>query len=122
MAGTSRSPLTGSRAYRLFKWSAIWMGLVVTFLALIVPLHDRIESNDIARLAFRVAGGCLGVVGAFAAFIIFFGMLIYLFRYDTSATKTKILWLVLFLATAWFGSSIYFWAVYRRQVHQAAWL
>ena len=92
------------------------MGLVAAFLMLILPMRDRIESDEIAKPVFQVLGACLGVVGAFAALIIFFGMLIYLFRHDNSHTKMKVLWLLVFFATAWFGSTVYFWAVYRTQV------
>jgi hypothetical protein len=119
MDAESQSRLKSSRACVLFRWSAIWMGLVFAFLVLIVLMHDRIESNAIAKPVFQVLGACLGVVGAFAGLIIFFGMLIYLFRHDSSPTRMKVLWLLAFFVTAWFGSSVYFWAVYRRQVcHQ----
>jgi len=64
----------------------------------------------------RIAGACLGGVGAFAVLIIFFGMLLYLFRCDRSSTRMKILWLFIFFLTAWFGSSLYFFVAYQRQV------
>jgi hypothetical protein len=61
-----------------------------------------------------VVGGLFGIVGAFTGLTIFFGMLVYLFRWDHSSSK--LLWLTVFLLTAWFGSSLYFFFVYRKHV------
>jgi hypothetical protein len=49
-----------------------------------------------------------------AGIVIFLGMLAHLFLLDRSSWK--LLWLILFLFTACFGSSIYFFAVYRNQI------
>jgi hypothetical protein len=61
-------------------------------LALVVPTYDLIATRPLELLAILVIGGCLGVVGSGAGFTIVFGMLAYLFRYDQSSLKSKIMW------------------------------
>jgi membrane-bound metal-dependent hydrolase YbcI (DUF457 family) len=68
------------------------------------------------RVALPVILGCLGFVGSFAGMIIFFGMLAYLLKCDRSPRIWKTLWLIVFLLGWCFGASLYFFAVYRRQV------
>ena len=115
-----RTYLESSRAYTLFRFSAWWMVLLAGFLIMMVSVYDRIFSNDVTRTVFQVLGGCLGIVGAFAGLVIFFGMLIYMFLCDPSSGGRKTLWLLAFFFTAWFGSSLYFFLVYRKQVPQRA--
>ena len=108
--------LESKRAYILFRYSAWWTTLVAGFLAIVAPSYGRIASNNFALMTVQAVGACLGVVGAFAGLIIFFGMLAYLFRRDRSSVKRKSLWLAIFFLTALFESSLYFFLVYRRQV------
>jgi MFS family permease len=88
-------------------------------LALIVsialtPLFDTINADVVTRIGFQSISACVGVAGTIAGMLLFFGMLAYLLLLDRSSWK--IAWLILFLFTACFGSSIYFFAVYRKQL------
>jgi len=61
----------------------------------------------------------LGVLGAPASMVILFGMMAFCLSEDNSSTSTKILWFVFFFFTAPFGTAVYFFGVYRKQVHAA---
>jgi len=63
-----------------------------------------------------VLGGALGVAGALASLIIWFGMVAFCLREDRSPLSTKIFWFILFFATGSFGAAAYFFMVYRKQV------
>jgi len=91
--------------------------LGLMFLIAFTPVYDAITANTTGRIGFQVIGGCVGIIGAPAGIVIFLGMLAYLFLFDR--TSWKLLWVIVFLFTAWFGSSIYFLAVYRKQVAHA---
>jgi hypothetical protein len=80
----------------------------------LTPMYDAITANATTRLGFQVIGGFVGVLSSVAGIVIFLGMLAHLFLLDRSSWK--LLWLILFLFTACFGSSIYFFAVYRNQI------
>jgi hypothetical protein len=108
--------LESTRAYTLFRNSAWWTSILAGYLLVLIPMYGRIASNDIALTVTRVVGACLGVVGALAGLTIFFGMLLHLLRCDRSSAMRKILWITVFFFTAWFGSSLYFFVVYRRHV------
>ena len=90
------------------------MMAVLLFLAVVAMAYDRTASSGLSRLSLQVLGGLFGIVGAFTGLIIFLGMLVYLFRWEDSSSK--LLWVTVFLLTAWFGSSLYFFVVYRRQM------
>jgi hypothetical protein len=92
------------------------MAVVALYLAIMVTLYNPSTSNNFTRNNFRVIGGCVGVIGAFAGWIIFVGMLVHLFQRDGPSTRRRVLWLVAFFFTACFGSSLYYFVVYRRQV------
>jgi hypothetical protein len=85
-------------------------------LFMLSPWFQQTEAVPQARLALQVFGGALGLVGAPASLIIWFGMAVFCVREDRSRLSTKIFWFVLFFATAWFGSAAYFFSVYRKQV------
>jgi hypothetical protein len=51
-----------------------------------------------------------------AALYILVGMICYWVRFDTSGRFNKTVWFVLFLVAAWYGASLYYFAVYRRQL------
>lgn len=108
------SRLCGRTAYRVFRFAAWWTAAVALFLVVLLASYENTASNELLRITFQVLGGILGCVGAFAGIIIFFGMLTYLLRLDHSSRK--VFWLLMFLATAWFGSALYFFTVYRKQV------
>ena len=88
--------------------------LALIVLIALTPLFDTITANIVTRIGFQIISACVGVVGTIAGMVLFVGMLAYLFLLDRSSWK--IVWLIVFLFTAWFGSSIYFFAVYRKQV------
>jgi hypothetical protein len=89
--------------------------LALIVLIALTPLFDTITANIVTRIGFQIISACVGVVGTIAGMVLFVGMLAYLFLLDRSS-PWKIAWLIVFLFTAWFGSSIYFFAVYRKQV------
>jgi len=88
--------------------------LLIVFVIALTPAYEVIMSNAFPRIAFQVISGCIGAIGALAGMVLFLGMLGHLFLLDQSSWK--LLWLIVFLFTACFGSSIYFFTVYKRQV------
>jgi hypothetical protein len=96
------------------SWVVILVGLFMLFL--VSPWSKRVEAIPPAKLALQVVGIGLGVVGALASLIIWFGMIAFCLREDKSSLAAKIFWFVLFFVAAWFGSAAYFFRVYRRQV------
>jgi hypothetical protein len=103
------------KAYRAFRFAAWCMiPLALIFLILLTPIFDTITSNFATRVGFQLISAVVGVLGTVGGMMLFFGMLAYLFCVDRS--PWKLLWLIVFLVTAWFGSSIYFFTVYRKQV------
>jgi hypothetical protein len=76
----------------------------------LTPLYDTIN----ARVATRIISGCILVSGTVAGIVLLLGMLAYLFLLD--GVSWKFGWLIVFLFTTCIGSSIYFFAVYRKQV------
>lgn len=104
--------LVSNRARALFlysSWVVVGMGIFMLF----IPWFVQIQAVQI-KLPLQVLGGALGVVGAPAALIIWFGMMIFCVREDH--VSSKVFWFILFFATAWFGAAIYFFTVYRKQV------
>jgi len=82
---------------------------------MLTPWFSQIETFPMGKFAFRVLGGSLGVLGALAAPVIWVGMLIYCAREDDSPLGSKVFWFILFFTIAWFGSSAYFFSVYKKQ-------
>jgi len=110
---TSSQLLSSRRAKSVFRFCAWWITAVAVFFLLVIPAYDRIQTNHLALLAIQVIGGCLGSVGSAAGLVIFIGMFAYLLACDRSSSKQ--LWTLVFLLTGCFGSSLYFFAIYRRQ-------
>lgn len=109
--------LRSARTQALFSYSACvvaCMGLFMAFMP--TPWFSQIAASRGGLLTLRVLGGTLGVLGAPASLVILFGMMTFCAREDHSPTSTKILWFVFFFFTAPFGTLIYFFSVYRRQV------
>jgi len=90
------------------------MGLFMLFI--LSPWFKWFESIPRGTFAAQVLGGALGVVGALASVIIWFGMMAFCLFEDRSPLSTKIFWFILFFATGWFGAAAYFFIVYRGQV------
>ena len=107
--------LRSSRAYKSFRLAA-WclVPLALILLIAITPIYDTITSYRPLQIVFQVSSACIGIFGAVAGIVIFVGMLAYLFLLDRS--PWKLLWLIVFLFTGCFGSGIYFFTVYRKQV------
>ena len=119
MAGTSW--LRSEKAQRLFSWSAwIVVGVAAFMSFMLTPWFQQVESIRGGVLGLRLLGAPLGVVGAPATLILLFGMMAFCVREDRSPPSSKILWFVVFFATAFFGAAVYFFAVYRKQVHGAS--
>jgi hypothetical protein len=96
------------------SWSVILVGLFMLFL--VSPWSKRLEAIPQVKFPLQVLGAGLGVVGALASLIIWFGMTAFCLREDESSLTAKIFWFILFLVAAWFGSAAYFFRVYRSQV------
>jgi hypothetical protein len=88
------------------------MALII--LIALTPLFETITANVAIRFGFQIISACVWVLGTIGGMVLFLAMLAYLFLLDRSSWKLG--WLIVFLFTACFGSSIYFFAVYRRQV------
>ncbi len=108
--------LQSEKARKFFLYSAwttlcgaIFMGFMAT------PWFWQIDSLHPWGLVLRVLGGALGITGAPAALILWFGMAEFCLRQDKSPPGDKILWFAVFFATAWFGSALYFFVVYRKR-------
>jgi hypothetical protein len=107
--------LCDSRAYRTFLYAAWCMvPLALVVLIALTPMYDVLIANPLVRGGFQIVSGLIGAIGAVAGIVIFLGMPAYLFFLDQRSWK--LLWLIVFLFSACFGSSIYFFTVYRKQV------
>jgi nitrate/nitrite transporter NarK len=115
MAQSLQSP----RAQKLFwysAWAVVCMGL---FMALMLtPLFDRITAIPSGAAILRVIGGVIGVFGTIGAIIIWVAMLLFCFTESSASIAAKIAWTLLFLVAACFGSTAYYFAVYRKQARE----
>jgi hypothetical protein len=109
--------LRSNKAHTLFSyssWAVVCVGLFVIFMW--SPWFQEIETMPRGDTVLRVLGGVVGIVGAPASIVIWFGMVAYCLREDRSPVGVKVFWFVLFFTTAIFGAAAYFFKVYRRQV------
>lgn len=83
------------------------------------PWFWQIDSYRAGDFTLRVLGGALGIAGGPAAIILLFGMAEFCLREDKSPAGDKILWFIVFFATACFGTAFYFFLVYRKRVRSA---
>jgi hypothetical protein len=90
------------------------MGLFMLFM--LSPWFQHTVAMPKGELFLRTLGGALGVAGALASLIIWFGMVAFCLREDCSPLSTKIFWFILFFTTGCFGAAAYFFIVYREQV------
>jgi hypothetical protein len=112
--------LRSEKASALFLYSAwvvVCAGLFMLFM--LTPWFSEIEAMRKGELLLRILGGVLGVLGAPASLVIWSGMVVYCASNDSSAAGTKIFWFIVFFTTAWFGAAVYFFSVYKRDVHAA---
>lgn len=103
-----------SRTFFLLRFSAWWT--LVYSAPLVVYLLIRGEAvGHPTGWFFQSVFGVLGLISALAAMTIMLGMLTYLFMCDGSPVRKKFFWLIVFFWTAFFGTSIYFFSVYKKQ-------
>ena len=112
--------LTSDRAYRLFSaaaWTVVALAAFMTFM--LTPWFRQMEAVGGGELFLRLLAAPLGIFGALASLILLFGMAAFCIREDRSSISTKVLWFVIFFVTAMFGTAVYFFAVYKKQIHGA---
>lgn len=108
--------LRSHKARTLFlysSWAVVWMGIFVIFM--LTPWFRQIDALPKGDLVLRVLGGVSGIVGSPASIVLWFGMVFFCLFEDRSSVSRKVLWFLLFFATASFGSAAYFFKVYRKQ-------
>src|SRR5208337_572997 len=113
--------LRSSKAHTLFlysSWAVVWMGVSLIFV--LTPWFRQIDALPRGDIALRVLGGALGIVGSPASIALWFGMIAFCVFEDPSPVRHRILWLLLFFATASFGLVAYFFKVYSRQVQRTS--
>lgn len=108
-----QSILRGDRACAIFRSAATIVLFLFALAVVIIIWHERLSSVPGLEILVQVIGGCLGVLGVIAAPVIFFGMLIYIIKYDSTSKVMKLVWLIFFLLTGWVGASVYFFVSYR---------
>lgn len=91
------------------------MGAFMTFM--LTPSFRAMEATR-GVLLLRIMGGVLGLLGAPAALIIWFGMMAFCLTEDSSSKSARAVWCLFFLVAAFFASAIYFFSVYRKQVQE----
>jgi hypothetical protein len=101
-------------AFLYSSWIVVCMGSFMIFM--MTPWFSQIEAMPRGVFLLRILGGVSGVVGAPASMIILLGMAAFCWREDRSEVSVKILWFILFFATACFGAAVYFFYVYRKQL------
>jgi len=109
--------ILSQRAFAIFRYSAwvvVCMGLFMA--SMMTSWFWQIASMPKGMLFLRILGGTVGVLGAPASLIIWFGMMACCARDDNSSRGTKVLWFIFFFFTAPFGTLVYFFSVYRKQV------
>lgn len=108
--------LQSQKAYTLFQysaWAVVGMGLFMVFM--VSPWFREIEALPNGESFLRVLGGILGILGAPASLVIWFGMAASCILVDRSTIGARIWWFILFLTTAMFGAAVYFFTVYKKQ-------
>jgi len=103
--------------FALFSCSAwvvvSWGVLIILSLALWGQETRTFQSENLIETVL----GITFILGSALAFLIMiFGMAIYCACKDRSSAGAKILWFIFFFFTAPFGSTVYFFAVYRKMV------
>ena len=113
--------LRSNKARTLFlysSWAVVWMGVFVIFM--LTPWFRQIDALPKGDIVLRVLGGASGIVGAPASIVLWFGMVAFCLFEDPFPVSHKVLWFLLFFATASFGSATYFFCVYRKQQQEGA--
>jgi hypothetical protein len=103
-----------SRTFFLLRFSAWWTLVYTAPLVIYLLIRGEAVGHPTGWLLQSVFG-ILGLISALAAMSITLGMLIYLFMCDSSPLRKKFFWLIVFFWTAFFGTSFYFFSVYKKQ-------
>jgi hypothetical protein len=106
------------RVFLYSSWTVAVAGAFMLFM--ITPLFSIVSARTSGELVLKILGGVIGTLGAVSALVIWPGMLLFWFREDRSPPVDKAVWLVLFFVTAWFGSAVYFFRVYSKQVGRSS--
>ena len=112
---SNHSILRGKRACDVFYLASIASLILFWFAISIVIWYYYVPDGQAFKPIVQVLGVAIGIIGTVSGFIIFFGMLAYLFRYDQMRIATKIMWILYFLLTGSVGASAYFFIHYRRR-------
>jgi hypothetical protein len=104
----------GFALFHCSAWVVVCMGLFMA--SMMTPWFWQIAAMPKGLLLLRILGGIVGLFGGPASFIILFGMMAFCARDDNSSRNTKVFWFIFFFFTAPFGSAVYFFSVYRKQV------
>jgi len=100
------------------SWILVLAGIFMIFM--LTPWFQRIQSVSGVDVSLRLMGGALGIAGALAMLILWFGMAIYCVREDRSRVGVKLLWFIFFFLAGPYGSVVYYFAVYRKRVWATA--
>jgi uncharacterized BrkB/YihY/UPF0761 family membrane protein len=100
----------------LKKRQAAYLFAISTLLvfALVPVFLGRVHTNSMSFWT-RLPWGILGILGPIALFFLWIGMWLYWVRVDNSSPWKKRLSFVVLLAGFWWGSCIYYLAVYLPQ-------
>lgn len=104
-------------SYHVFlicSWLTVLLGIAV------VLILASYQLGFAGSHPLGIFAGSVGVVSAIAGPIIFLGMGIFCIFGDRSPLRVRLLWGLIFIATSFFGSALYFFAVYRKQVTNAS--
>jgi hypothetical protein len=104
--------------YHAFRFAAWWTLIVPdSFWAYlwIKNLSELPPTGGFVRITLIVTV----LISIAAILAIYIGMWIHLFVHDDPSLGTKALWSFIFFLTGWFGSILYFFAVYKRQFSKA---
>ena len=113
----NQSWLESKLAYHIFLICSLAAALLGVAVVLILASY---RLGFAGAYPLRVFAGSVGVVSALAGPIIFIGMGIFCICRDRSPLRAKLVWGLVFIATSFFGSALYFFAVYRKQVENVS--
>jgi hypothetical protein len=94
---------------------AAWWTLIVPIAIWAYLWIENLSEFPWYGLLFEIALVISGVISVVAILATWVGMWIYLFARDDSSFGTKAFWFIVFFLTAWFGSILYFFFVYKQQ-------
>jgi hypothetical protein len=116
LASPKQSWIESKTSYNIF-WLSSWVIVLlgIDFVFILTPWFDMIQGGS-AWPFLRMLGGSIGVASVIAGPVILLGMAIFCVIKDRSPRHIKILWFIVFIATSCFGSALYFFTVYSKQI------